>query len=231
VDQLSELSPEAVVSISHWGELGLHPQVMDLVRDVAGRPHLRLLVETSGVGWSPEDRDELFGTENVTVIVGLDTNDPETYRKVRGEGFSEAVGFAERAVDRLGDRAHVQAVRCDLTDPVLNDFYQWWSAKTDNVIIQKYDWFSAVLPHRKIGDLAPLKRFPCWHLQRDMTILVDGSVPLCREDLEQKHRLGNVFEDSLESVWAAGKPEYDTHIQGSYPGVCERCDEYYTFNF
>jgi len=231
IAKIHEYTPEAVISISHWGEVSLHPKVLRLVEAVVSRPPLKLVVETSGVGWNRESRTGLFSQDGVIVIVGLDTHDEKVYRDIRGEGFAEAVEFAEEAISSIADRAHVQAIRCDLTEPTLDDFYQHWTAKTENVIIQKYDWFSGRLPDRRVGDLAPLLRFPCWHLQRDLTVLVDGSVPICREDLNHDRPLGNVFESGLEEVWSSGAAIYAEHVGGDYRGICEQCDEYYTFNF
>ena len=231
VDDLHAFSPEAVVAISLWGEVSLHPDVSRLIEAVAKRAPLGLIVETSGVGWRAEDRDALFAQDRVSVIVGLDTNDQILYRDLRGEGYDEAMQFANEAVEAMPGRAYVQAVRCDLTEPTLESFYKEWKAKTDNVIIQKYDWWCGILPDRRVGDLAPLGRFPCWHLQRDLTVLVDGVVPLCREDLQRTRELGNVFDTGIAGVWRQGEEPYAEHIAGSYRGICEKCDEYYTFNF
>ena len=77
----------------------------------------------------------------------------------------------------------------------------------------------------------PLKRFPCWHLKRDMAILLDGTVPLCKEDLGLSVRLGNALEDDLATVWESARGMYRSHLAASYPGICAACDEYYTFNF
>lgn len=233
VDRIDAFSPEAVVHLSLWGEIALHPDAIGLFRAVLSRPRLRLLVETSGVGWESARADELFALDSrrFTLIVGLDSNDPERYERVRGDGFHEAQSFARAAVDRLGDRAFVQAVRSDLTEPSLDAFYREWHELTPNVIIEKYDDFCGTLPGRKIGDISPLDRFPCWHLERDLYVLVDGRVPLCREDLDASHPLGNVFTDGMSPVWEAGAPRFAEHVRGEWRGICEQCDEYYTFNF
>ncbi|MEE8442072.1 MAG: hypothetical protein V3S41_10135, partial [Spirochaetia bacterium] len=70
VAEIREYSPEAVISISHWGEISLHPGVMRLVDAVASRPPLKLVVETSGVGWDVESRDTLFARDGIIIIVG-----------------------------------------------------------------------------------------------------------------------------------------------------------------
>lgn len=233
VEALGGFAPEAVVHLSLWGEFSLHPQALDLVRTVLARESLTLLVETSGVGWGEERTAELLAidSDRLLLIVGLDSDDETVYEGVRGAGFAEAHRFAERAVASLGRRAYVQAVRSELTEPSLDAFYRAWKEKTPNVIIEKYDHFCGRLPQRRIGDISPIERFPCWHLQRDLYVLVDGSVPLCREDVAVGERMGNVFEEGLEACWNAGADRYAAHAAGRYGGICEACDEYYTFTF
>ncbi|MFW5688726.1 MAG: spiro-SPASM protein [Spirochaetota bacterium] len=233
VHEVKRFAPEAVVQVSLWGEASLHPELRALVDAVLDSPSLSLLVETSGVGWSDADRAHLFAIDDprLMVIVGLDTISPELYARIRGAGFEEAVRFAEEAVGALGGRAWVQAVRSELTEPELDAFFRHWREKTSNVIIQKYDHFSGRLPQRKIGDISPLRRFPCWHLQRDLYVAVDGRVPLCREDIAGEHVLGNVFTDGIESVWAAAAGHFADHVEGRYRSICEACDEYYTYTF
>lgn len=233
VSEIADLSPEAVVSISHWGEVALHPDVAGLVEVVLSHPAMRLIVETSGVGWSAEARENLLATgdRRLSIIVGIDSNDPAVYERVRGAGLAEAVAFAEAAIEAKPRATHVQAVRYDMTEGGLNQFYNHWKERTENIIIQKYDHFCDGLAQRKIGDLSPLKRFPCWHLQRDLVVLVDGSIPLCREDLSGKSLLGNAFSGGIAAAWEAGSNYYQHHIAGAYPDLCGSCDEYYTFNF
>ncbi|MCP4160831.1 MAG: hypothetical protein GY760_12225 [Deltaproteobacteria bacterium] len=113
----------------------------------------------------------------------------------------------------------------------LEDFFRFWRNKTENIIIQKYDWFCGIYEQKKITDLSPLTRNPCWHLKRDMFIRINGDVPLCREDLKCEHKQGNVFSDDLETIWGNGKLIYLDHIRGELPAICGKCDEYYTFNF
>ena len=73
-------------------------------------------------------------------------------------------------------------------------------------------------------------RVPCWHVKRDLSVLLDGTVPLCREDVGGELLLGNLFSDGLESVWERGERYYLLHLGASYPEMCRRCDEYYTYN-
>ncbi len=224
---------DAVVSVSLWGEPSLHSRFLDLALDATGRDGLELLVETSGVGWDPAVLHHLKerAKRPPRWIVSLDAHSPAVYAALRGDGFEEA----HRTVAELGGlfpgNVHVQAVRIKENEEDLEAFYRHWKAAIKNVIIQKYSTFAAALPDRKVTDLSPLKRFPCWHLKRDVAVLIDGTVPLCREDIGRKHVLGNILKEPLEAVWNRGADLYGQHLVEAYPQICNACDEYYTFNF
>ena len=261
LDKIVDYSGDAVISLSLWGELALHPQKTDLIRMVLRRPSLSLVIETSGIGWKPGELEELAAAaKNIPArtgtllpaplswIVSLDAFDPNRYREIRGSGFTEAVNCAQNLLKLFGKDAYVQAVRFKGAEDDIEAFYRHWkeiSASQGNVIIQKYDDFCGRLPRLQASDLSPVKRRPCWHLMRDMYIALDGTVLRCREDLgayggRDKNR-PNVFERSLREIWESaangpadlmpGSELYLKHSVGNYPDYCADCDEYYTYNF
>ena len=125
---------------------------------------------------------------------------------------------------------YVQFLRCGDNERELQEFYQNWTKVTKNVIIQKYSDFCGILEDRKVVDLRPLERHPCWHLRRDFPVLIDGSVPLCGERVLDDI-CGNAFIDDLAQIWQKMSDELEKHRKGEFSKKCERCDEFYTFNF
>jgi spiro-SPASM protein len=247
VKDMTKLSGEAVVSLSAWGEPLFHPDFAELIAATLAEPGLSLLIETDGALVTPELATEIAGIaknagkrtnshQPVYWIVSLDALDQAKYREIHpllpdahpGE-HTPTLEKAKTAVDIL-ERAfpgavYPQFVRMNENEEQLEPFYRAWKER-GNLIIQKYDWFCGKLPDRRPADLSPLERNPCWHLLRDMVILVDGTVPACRECLRD-NPIGNVFAENvistgLEAVWKKG---------GSPIGLCKDCDEYYTFNF
>ena len=233
VRKIADFSGDAVVDISLWGEPALHPRIEDVVHAALEVPGIDLVIETSGIGWPAGalSRIAVAGQKHPRWIVSLDASKESVYRELRGEGFAEAVRTAEELLRLCPDRAWVQAVRMKENEEDLDAFYRAWKAKTENVIIQKYDSYSGVLPDRAVADLSPLVRFPCWHLKRDMAILLDGTVPLCKEDVGVSVRLGNALQDDLAAIWESAREAFRSHVSAKYPGICAACDEYYTFNF
>ena len=233
VRKIAAFAGDAVIDISLWGEPSLHPRIFDLVATVLREPSLDLVIETSGVGWDPAAfamiRDSF--DRHPTWILSLDASNEEMYRRLRGAGFAEAMRTADALLALFPARTWVQAVRMKENEDDLEVFFKTWKARTENVIIQKHDWFCGMLPDRKVADLSPVRRFPCWHLKRDMPVLLDGTVPLCREDVRVENRLGNALREDLSAIWERGEAVYRSHVAGEYPGICAKCDEYYTYNF
>ncbi len=233
LSQIERFCGDAVVSVSLWGEPSLHSRFVELALDAASRAELQLLIETSGVGWDPVVLHHLSERcrRPPQWIVSLDARTPGLYGRLRGSGYEEAHRSVEELRQLFPGRVHVQAVRMQDNEEELQDFYRHWKAALNNVIIQKYSSFAGRLPDRKVTDLSPLKRLPCWHLKRDMAILIDGTVPLCREDVGRVHVLGNALAEPLEEIWGRGAPFYERHLDEDYPDLCRGCDEHYTFNF
>lgn len=233
IKKIAAFCGDAVVDISLWGEPSLHPRIFDIIASALGEPGIDLVIETSGVGWQPGmlSRIRGAGEKQPTWIVSLDASTEAMYRTLRGEGFAEARRTAEELFSLFPSRTWVQAVRMKQNEEDMEAFFKAWKTRTENVIVQKYDSFISMLPERKVADLSPLQRFPCWHLKRDMPILIDGTVPLCREDVRAGTRWGNALDDDLAAVWGKALELYAAHLSGEYPGICAGCDEYYTYNF
>jgi spiro-SPASM protein len=230
--QIRGFCAEATLSVSLWGEPAYHGEFADLAAAVAEHD-FGLIVETSGIGW-PEGvlaRIAENRHSGLEWVVSLDSRDSREYAALRGEGFEEALETVGTLQALFPGHVYPQAVRMNENEEGLEDFFRYWKNQAGRVIIQKYDPFCGFLPDRRVTDLSPLKRFPCWHLKRDVTVLLDGRVSLCREDLHCRHGLGNILEQSLEEIWKAGEPYYRDHLQERYPDLCKNCDEYYTFNF
>ena len=250
LDKIVDFSSDAVISLSLWGELALHPEKIELIRMVMERPSLSLVIETSGIGWktdellalaeilknSPKRTGTLLASPLVW-IVSLDSLDPARYKEIRGPGFAEASECTKQLFELFPGNAWVQAVRFKGAEDDIETFYRHWKDAVpgqSHVIIQKYDDFCGKLPKLQASDLSPVRRRPCWHLMRDVTIAVDGTVLRCREDLglwNGDKRPYNVFANSLAEIFESGGELYLEHAKCNYPGECADCDEYYTFNF
>ncbi|OQX29214.1 MAG: hypothetical protein B0D92_04890 [Spirochaeta sp. LUC14_002_19_P3] len=235
--RIAAFAGDAVISPSLWGEPSSHPRIGDILHDIldkAPEHNIRVLIETSGIGWNTTLLKELaynYADGRLLWIVSLDAADETLYRSLRGEGMAEAEQCARTLAELFGKNSYIQAVRMKTNEENLEEFYKKWKNHGGGAIIQKHDSYGGLLENLQPADLSPLDRFPCWHLKRDMPILIDGTVPACRTDMGRREPLGNAFSESLERIWERGEELYAAHIRAEYPGPCAKCDEYCTFNF
>ncbi len=231
--KVKTFSDDAVFSISMWGEPSLHSNIFGIVEELLKIEKFRLIVETSGVGWDQGVLKSIAEISNGRIewILSLDAQNPDSYKELRGDGWEEANTTALYLHELFQENLYIQSVRMENQEEYLEKFYRSWKEKGFNVIIQKHDHFCGVLPDLRVTDLSPVKRFPCWHIKRDLNILIDGTVPMCREDLKEEFVLGNIFTDELDLIWNNGSGHYLDHLSGDYPEICRECDEYYTYNF
>lgn len=245
VAKIEAFSGDAVVSLSLWGECSYHPDLAELAAAVLEWPSLSLLIETTGIGWRKETLETIAslvhaapartnGQAAVNWIVSLDAVSSACYAKLHRAdeaSFREALACTESLHALFPGAVWPQFIRMKENEEELEAFYRFWKEKTGTVIIQKHDHFCKTIEDRRVADLSPLKRFPCWHLKRDLCILVDGTVPLCKEDVFAHVSAGNAHSDSFETVWSRIGERYGSHCSGLYEGLCGDCDEYYTYNF
>lgn len=238
--KISDFSENAVVSLSLFGEPSLNPHFTDFASEVLSYPRLSLFVETDGLSIKEDDAVKISQAEGavgrVDFAVRIDASDSAMYGKINGtnpENFEKAVSSVAMLSSIFPGHVYPQFTRMNVNEEQLESFYRFWKEKTSpslgNALIVKYDSFAGLLSDEKPADLSPLERNPCWHIRRDMNILSDGTVPVCRT--REDEIAGNAFEESLDDIWLRIRNEVKNHIEKNCCKKCMDCDEYYTFNF
>lgn len=232
--RIASYTPEAIVAIGYRGEPAEHPEIEAVLESFADFPELSLYVETSGAHWRDETLTVLLALKNLSaVIVHLDASNEERYRAIRGtaEEYRRVMTFIQTLRERRPGVVYVQATRMVDNEEDLAAFYKSWSDVPGvTPLIEKYNSYAGRLPDRRPADLTPLDRNACVHLERDMVILADGTVPMCHQDLDRESVRGNILTDDIDSIWLRGGQDYERHCAGRYSQLCAGCDEYYTFN-
>ena len=254
IEKISQFSDDAIISLSIYGEPLLHENFTQFVQKILSHKNLSILVETHGT--CKDAREKITAIKDMVLnepirpcntpplywITDIDATTATTYAKVYDAEEKEAETLlkqayetAEYAMAVFASNAYVQFVRMNENENDLEGFYRSWKERGAQVIIQKYDHFCKVLPDRRVADLSPLYRMPCRHLPREMCICSNGDVLLCREDVQRKHIMGNVLKEDMSEIWKRFDDILNAHIKAEklneVGGLCELCDEYYTYNF
>lgn len=237
MSQIEEFSDDGVVGIGAFGEPLLVENIDLYIQEIIKHKNLSVLIETDGVLVTEElaQRISKISNSKVIWIVSIDASSKEMYSKIfNNDLFEKAVSSISILEPLFPGNVYPQFTRMNENEDELESFYRYWhdnnSPSKGKLIIQKYDDCCKTLPNRKPADLSPLERNVCWHLKRDMTILCNGDVPLCKQFAFSSF-IGNVFNEDIKEIWGKTIATVENHINGEYGEKCRDCDEYYTFNF
>lgn len=231
LSKIKNYSDDATFSFIPEYEPDKHPMFKEVIKKITDDYGFDLYIETSGIGWSKDLKEEIIRNSKIKIIITLDAIDPYLYRQLRGDGQAEAEAFVKEIIPLMNDRIWIQATRMKDNESDMEPFYRYWQEFTEQIIIQKYSNYNETLPDLKVADLSPLKRFPCWHLKRDLHINTEGEALLCFNDIKGETVLGSLILEGIEVIMDRKKEYYTQHLKCEYTEFCRKCDEYYTFNF
>jgi len=229
---LSEISSwieEGYIEFSGIGEPFTYPDfetVLDLIRK---NPKIHFIIETNGSLLKPWI-EKLKDINNLTIIVLINASNKEDYKRIHGaDDFNIVESNIEQMIKNKID-VYLQFVRCRDTETNLDGFIKRWEFMKDKIIIRKYNDFSGFLEDKKIVDLSPLNRFPCWKLQRNIFIDSQGYLRPCYQDINNNFGFDlNIL--SIQEAWENLNHLYKRHWDNIFDSVCNNCDEWYVFDF
>lgn len=245
VDKIVAYSNDAFISFSIFGEPFLNAEIYNMLEYCFEQKNISVLLETSGVDFTEHEilkikklTDEKNASSKIFWIVTLDAFTWKKYSELSGLSAELGEKFFNKALENIlclhknfSGNVFPQFVRMNENEDELENFYRFWNEKINKVLIQKYDNLAGQIKSRCVADLSPVNRNVCWHLKRDMYILQNGNVLLCKEDAFEKNIIGNIFTDEIKIIREKIFETYLQHSEKNYKGLCENCDEYYTYNF
>jgi len=230
------------------GEPSDHPEFYAFMDAAVKEPLVELLVvETNGIKADQNFKSYLEkpGNTKIKVILNNNAMDNRSYSRLHGGDeynrvFNNIISLSE--LNKNGERIYVQVMKIKETDEFENEgdtktyldkFYDFWEGNKVPLILQKQDTYLGRIEDRTYSDLSPIKRIPCWHLQRDMYVLSDGTVSFCKQDIDGEKGYGNIAGATLEGILEKQEEAFlsDYHGKLCTSPDCASCDEWYTFNF
>lgn len=210
------------------GEPLEHPQIRQVL-GFLNEEGLDVIIETDGHSIN-EELINFIGSLSeieVTFVVKLDAYFEESYRKIRPAGELKKVTSALELLDSAEIPAYRQIVRMHINEEEIERVIR--EKKSDKVIIRKYSTYCGKLEERKVVDLSPLERVPCFQLRRELYLRADGKVSYCKQAFDKI--VADAAQESLDSIIKSLKEAYRRNAEGDYFDFCLNCDDYYLFNF
>jgi radical SAM protein with 4Fe4S-binding SPASM domain len=92
--------------------------------------------------------------------------------------------------------------KCRQNFAEMESWYDQWIRAVGSAVIRGPTDYAGQIPDASVADMAPPGRKPCARLASRITILSDGSIVSCEEDVLGKQVLGRIGDDSLADVWS-----------------------------
>lgn len=243
IKKINDFSDTAVIGLSLWGEAFTNPNILNFIKQILSYPGLSVFIETQINSLSKEIIYELKTIvenapqrkskwQSLMIAVQVDATTNQTFQKINGTDstLEQRLLLIKDLEEALPNCIYPQFTRMNQNEEELEEFFRTRTQFNNNFIIQKYDDYCGLLKDEKVADLSPLERNICWHLRREMNILTNGDVILCKEYVLD-NVIGNAFTQNLEEIWKKQDKIVLEQMAQKYPDKCEKCDEYYSYNF
>jgi MoaA/NifB/PqqE/SkfB family radical SAM enzyme len=233
--QLSKFD-DARMTFAGVGDPLLHPELFQIIAAARDAGIAAIHVETDLLV-TPERVRQLVDSPVDVVSVHLPAMQAATYASVMGvDGMMRVIEnikqfVLHRQIRRRGIPVLVPTfVKLAENLPEMEAWYdQWLRALSSAVIVGPSD-FAGQIAATDVADMQPPKRIACRRLESRMTILSDGSIVACEQDVLAKNRLGTIGEDEIAEIWRSriGAMRCD-HASGNWSkhSLCGACREWH----
>lgn len=229
ISECQELAPELMISLGVWGEPLLNPDFKEIFHTIQ-QTQFHILVESRGLYLNRELCELILSRPHTELIFDISFSTENDYKKYKKTPYS--LHEISEFIRTLPNREHIwiRLTRTHQSEAHIPLFLKQWHDFMPHVLITKADSFGD--PMIKVVDLAPIRRHACWALRRELTILSDGMVMLCRQDKRLEHSLGFIQELSLKELWDNNQHAFLEQEKGLYNtcAACSQCDDWWIWN-
>lgn len=228
VDDLKNKNDKITIVLNGLGEPFLYSDLIKVIKLITENS-LDLIIETNGHFIDQKFIDSIKDVDCklLKFVVKLDAFSEVTYLKIHQDGDFQKVIKGIELLEKSGFQVYKQIVRMLINEEEIEQIIR--NNEMDNVILRKYSTFCGSLTDKKVVDLAPLNRIPCFHLRRELFIRADSKVSTCI--YAYNNIIGDLKKDSLDFILKEMEKNYIKNTLKEYNDFCSKCDDYYLFNF
>lgn len=220
-----------------WGEPLANPNWYQMVHIIKkANPRNGITITTNGSLLNVKNISSLKEDKVDQLVISLHTLDPEIYSKRIGVSFK-----LEKTLEnifKLGEATKntkmVKLIRLFETKDELIERKELYKKLKDygySIEITKYD--NSAGYKDKWSEVPKKKRYPCYHPWLTASININGDTTICCVDPENKLKIGNVKENTLEKLWQGQilKRIRNKHKNSDFTEnclICNKCDTWAT---
>jgi len=226
--KMKKINPVYNLLLTGVAEPLKYSKITELI-ELTSENGINIVIETYGVDIDNNFLEKLksIKKEKITFVIKLDAYSKEIYDKINlGGNFDKAIN-SYKILKENGFKVYRSIVRMNENEEDIEKYVR--NKDVENLIIKKYSTYCDKLIDRKVVDLSPLDRIPCFHLRREIFINNDGTYSFCQYAFDDI--IGNIKDDEIEMIIEKLKDKYKENALKHYTPFCEKCDDYYIFNF
>jgi hypothetical protein len=230
--QLSTID-DVRLTLAGAGDSLLHPNLRDIVEHARSAGIRAVHVETDLLE-APGPVLEWLGNSPLDILtVHLPALIPDTYHRIMG---TDAL---PRVLENLKTLLRARKSRLPILVPTftkcrqnleeMEPWYDHWLRALGSAAIVGPSDYAAQIPDQACADMSGPVRKPCRRLSSRMTILSDGSIVACEQDVLARHPLGALPQDNIIQVWQTRfKTLREAHQQNRFNlnPLCGTCREW-----
>ncbi len=231
VKDLKNMNEKIHIILSGQGEPLEHKEFLDIINFLL-KEELEVIVETTGYGIDNNLLEKIDNNykKNLYFVIKIDAYCEKTYKIIHKEGNFNEINDKINLIKKYDFKIYKQIVRMQENEYEIEQFIR--NKQTEELIIRKYTNYCGILPDKKVVDLSPFERIPCFHLRRELYINTDLTVSTCMYSRYKKNSIiGDLKKQNVNEVIEKVKQLYIDNVKSNYINFCMNCDDYYLFNF
>jgi radical SAM protein with 4Fe4S-binding SPASM domain len=218
------------------GDPLLHPRLAEII-DAAKDAGIRAIHVETDLLAPATVLDELVDSAVDVISVYMPAITSATYRAVMGiDGIEASIDNVKRMLVRrqeLGRGVPLVVptfVKCAANLGEMEVWYDQWLKVLGAATIVGPTDYAGLIADAGVADMSPPKRRPCARLNARLTILSDGRIVACEQDVTGRNVIGHIERDSIADVWRQKmQPLRADHAAGCWAkhATCAACKEWH----
>lgn len=234
IDQAKEIGIKNVM-LTSYNEPFLDEMLFERIKYVKDNG-MEIAFFSNGTVMTKEKAEKLLECPPDRIIFSFDSNDKETYEKIRvGANFEKTKSNIEQLIILKKKKniklpiIQINFLQMSVNEKEIEDIINYWKDKADRVEIGFVD-------NRKDNETIKLGireeskyAYPCPRAFFEWTVLSDGRVTFCGcQDYDGKYIIGDVKKDRLKDILNSEKynsyKKLHLECKGDKIGLCKNCN-------
>jgi hypothetical protein len=235
-DECAAGADDLRLTLAGVGDALLAPDVFEIIEAAAEAGISAIHIETDLL--APPDQVRKLASAPVDIVsVHLPALSAQTYAAVMGvDAYAVALDNLRTFVLERQQRGRGVPIvvpvftKCAANLAEMEPWYDQWLGALGSAVIAGPTTCGGQIPDVGVADMSPPRRRPCARLSSRMTILSDGRIVSCEQDVTGRQVIGLVGATTIERVWRERFPLIrEQHRAGDVTTlpVCNTCSEWH----